>query len=68
MVVDRTRVDQVLDGLHVLVAGLHIHVQTSDDPRTSLAVEQKEVFFGLCKESTHIFLYTLSMALKADAC
>lgn len=53
MVVDCTRVDQVHNGLHVLIAGLDIHVETSDDPGTSLAVEEEEVFFGPCKESTH---------------
>lgn len=50
MVVDCPRVDQVHNRLHVLIAGLYIHVETSDDPRTSLAIEQEEVFFGLCKE------------------
>ena len=47
VVVDGSRVDQVLDGHHVLVAGLHVHVQTPDDSRPALAVEQEQVVFGL---------------------
>lgn len=46
--VDGSRVDQVLDWLHVLVAGLDVHVQASDDSGTALPVEQEEIVFGLC--------------------
>lgn len=67
IVVDCTRVDQVHNWLHVLIAGFYIHVETSDDPRTSLAVEQKEVFFGLCKEASISFWSTMSKWLNLDA-
>lgn len=60
MVVNCTRVDQVHNWLHVLIARLYIHVETSDDPRTSFAVEEKEIFFGLCKEIKDFFFNTLS--------
>lgn len=46
--VDGPRVDQVLDRLHVLVAGLDVHVQASDDSGTALPVEQEQIVFGLC--------------------
>lgn len=46
--VDGPRVDQVLDWLHVLVAGLDVHVQASDDSGTALPVEQEQIVFGLC--------------------
>lgn len=49
IVVDCSRVDQVLDGHDVLIAWLYIHIQTSDDPGTPLTVEQEQIVFGLCK-------------------
>lgn len=42
-------VHQVFNWLHVLIAGLDIHIQASDDARTPLAVEQEEIVFGLYK-------------------
>ena len=47
VIVDGSGVDQVLDWLHVLVAGLDVHIQASDDPRAPLTVEQEEIVFGL---------------------
>ena len=49
VVVDGPWVDQVLDGNHVLVAGLDVQIQAPNDPRTPLPVEQEEVVFGLCE-------------------
>lgn len=41
-------VDQVLYRLHVLITGLDIHIEPSNDSRTSLAIEQEEIIFWLC--------------------
>lgn len=49
MVVNSSRVDQVFDWHHVLIAGLDVHVQASYDPRTPLTVEQEKIVFGLYK-------------------
>lgn len=49
VVVDGSRVDQVFDWHNVLIAGLDIHIQASDDPWTPLTVEQEEIVFGLYK-------------------
>lgn len=49
VVVDGSGVDQVLDWLHVLVTGLDVHIQASDDPGAPLTVEQEEIVFGLYK-------------------
>lgn len=49
VVVDGSRVDQVLDWHDVLITGLDIHIQASDDPGTPLAVEQEEIVFGFYK-------------------
>lgn len=49
MVVNSSRVDQVLDWDHVLITGLDVHVQASYDPWTPLTVEQEKIVFGLYK-------------------
>lgn len=49
VVVYGSGVDQVLDGLHVLVAGLDIHIKAPNDARTPLPVEQEEIILGLYK-------------------
>lgn len=63
MVVNGSRVDQVLDWNHVLITGLDVHIQSSDDPRTPLAVEQEEIVFGLYKgrKNGPFFLLLLSI-------
>lgn len=49
IVVDGSWVHQVFNWLHVLIAGLDIHIQASDDARAPLAVEQEEIVFGFYK-------------------
>lgn len=68
--VDGPRVDQVLDGLHVLVAGLDVHVQASDDSRPALPVEQEQIVFGLCdyKRNRQTELKQANKQTKLIAC
>lgn len=49
VVVDGSRVDQVLNWHYVLITGLDVHIQASDDARAPLAVEQEQIIFGLYK-------------------
>lgn len=45
MVINRSRVNQVLNWYHVLITGLDVHIQASDNPRTTLTVEKEEIVF-----------------------
>ena len=41
--------DQILDLHHVLIAGLNIHVQASDDTGPAFPVEQEQLVLGFCR-------------------
>lgn len=58
MVVDSSGVDEVLYWYHVLITGLNVHVQASDDPRSPLTVEQEKIVFGFYKTETERDLYS----------
>lgn len=41
--IESSRVHEVLDGNHVLIGHFGIHVHAPDDPRTALAIHQKQL-------------------------
>lgn len=49
MVVQCSRIHQVLDWEHVFIAGLYVYIQAADYSRSALPIEKEEIILGLCR-------------------
>lgn len=49
MVVQCSRIHQVLDWEHVFIAGLYVYIQATDYSRAALAIEKEEIILRLCQ-------------------
>lgn len=63
VIVEGSRVHQVLNRNNVLVGGLHVHIQATDYARSSFSIEEEKIFLGFCKSTEKAFASALKVIL-----
>lgn len=69
MEVQSSGVHQILDGDHVLIWNLGVHVHAPDDPRAAFSIDQEELMLRFCSETTkqrQLMKNTASIKLSVD--